>query len=512
METSLAVRARGLTHSYRRQRGLDGISLSFARGRFHAIVGPDGVGKSTLLSLIATARRLQAGDLIVLGEHVGEARGRRRLCHRLAYMPQGLGRNLYPDLTIAEHLDYFADLFGVSESMRGRRGAMLLARTGLAGFESRRARELSGGMKQKLALCCALIHEPELLVLDEPTTGVDPLSRREFWELLRIAHRDRPELTVICATGYVEEAAQFDDIVFLNGGHVVWQGTVPELLQTTQAPNLSAAYGAILAQGAELPMTETAGRGPAVRVDHDIIIEARGLTKRFGGFTAVDHIDVAIRRGEIFAFLGPNGCGKSTTMRMLTGLTAPSEGEITVFGETPRSGSFRLRAGIGYMSQSFSLYGELSVRRNTHLNLTLQHVARGDMPGLIAEVLERFDLDDVADRAAGDLPLGQRQRLALACAVAHKPPLLILDEPTSGVDPSARDMFWRELHRLADEDGATIFVSTHYLSEAERCDRVAFMDQGRILAVAPPAELIAQTGAATLEDAFIAVLEKARGG
>jgi ribosome-dependent ATPase len=504
-----AVIATGLSHFYKRQTGLDHVDVTFARGRFHAVVGPDGVGKSTLLGLISTAKKLQEGNLIVLGEDVRDAGARRRLSRRIAYMPQGLGRSLYPDLTIDEHLDYFAALFGVSGSHRRARGAMLLRRTGLAGFEDRRARNLSGGMKQKLALCCSLIHEPELLVLDEPTTGVDPLSRREFWDLLRRARIDQPHLTVICSTGYVEEASNFDEIAFFNNGCLLQQSSVADVLARTGAASLTEAYSGLLSG------SSVATLSPPTRPEqsgHDeVVIDARGLTKRFGPFAAVDNISLTVNRGEIFAFLGPNGCGKSTTMRMLTGLSTPTSGEVSVFGERPRSGSLKLRSRIGYMSQSFSLYGELTAHRNVILNLTLQHVPLSGRAARADEVLTRFGLADLAHRKASDLPLGQRQRLALACAVAHKPPLLILDEPTSGVDPLARDAFWAELHRLAHEDNVTIFISTHYLSEAERCDRVAFMDAGKILATGSPEELKLRGKSTTLEGAFITLLEESRG-
>ena len=505
-----AIVATGLSHHYKHQTGLDHVDLTFAKGRFHAVVGPDGVGKSTLLGLISTAKKLQVGQLTVLGEDVRNAAARRRLSRRIAYMPQGLGRNLYPDLTIDEHLDYFAALFGVSANYRRARGAMLLRRTGLAGFEDRRARNLSGGMKQKLALCCSLIHEPELLVLDEPTTGVDPLSRREFWELLKVSRQDQPALTVICSTGYVEEASNFDEIVFFNGGRVLQQGSVADILTRTGAASLGEAYSAILSDtGVAVSALQEMSAESSPKAD--VVIDARGLTKRFGPFTAVDGIDLSVKRGEIFAFLGPNGCGKSTTMRMLTGLSTPTSGEISVFGERPRAGSMKLRSRIGYMSQSFSLYGELTARRNIDLNLTLQHIPFSERQARADELLRRFGLTGLADRKAADLPLGQRQRLALACAVSHKPPLLILDEPTSGVDPLARDAFWAELHRLARDDDVTIFISTHYLSEAERCDRVAFMDAGKILAIGTPQELKARNNSANLEDAFITLLEASRG-
>lgn len=511
LNTEMIVAARNIDHRYKKAIGLNDFNLNLSRGRFHAIVGPDGVGKSTFLGLVATAKHMQKGELLVLGQDVRGRKQRADLAHRIAYMPQGLGRNLYPDLTISEHLDYFAVLFGVSYSERVTRGAMLLQRTGLAGFEHRRARHLSGGMKQKLALCCSLIHSPELLILDEPTTGVDPLSRREFFDLLHEARAQNPNLTVVCSTGYVEEASHFDEVVFIHAGRVLLQETVSNVRSHANDGTLSGAYTAILeANGL------TAGQEDRTAANNhppgdEIVIEAQKLTKRFGKFTAVDSIDLSVRRGEIFGFLGPNGCGKSTTMRMLVGLSQQSAGKVNIFGKVPKAGSRSLRAQIGYMSQSFSLYGELSVKRNISLNLRLQHIDAELHQARSKELRDRFGLGDFGDKKASDLPLGLRQRLALACAVAHKPPLLILDEPTSGVDPSARNGFWNELNRLADEDGITIFVSTHYLSEAERCDRVAFMDQGTILTTGTPTEIKSAFATDTLEEAFIACLKEKRG-
>jgi ribosome-dependent ATPase len=302
----LAVIASQVGHRYKKVVGLDNLDVTLVRGRFHAIVGPDGVGKSTLLALIAAAKRLQGGSLAVLGSDVRSAGARRELAHRVAYMPQGLGRNLYPDLTIAEHLDYFAVLFGVGGDQRSARGEMLLRRTGLAGFEDRRARNLSGGMKQKLALCCSLIHEPEMLVLDEPTTGVDPLSRREFWDLLKEARLERPDLTVICSTGYIDEAVHFDEIAFVHGGRLLLQGSVEEIRDRSPDKSLSGAYATILGENGVAPTL--ADRPVSNRPPSDeIVIEAKGLSKRFGTFTAVDSINLSVRHGEIFAFLGPNG-------------------------------------------------------------------------------------------------------------------------------------------------------------------------------------------------------------
>lgn len=507
-----AIEADGLVLRYGRVRALDGAGLAIAHGGMTGLIGPDGVGKSSLLALVAGARRLQAGRLRVLGGDMRSAAWRARACPRIAYMPQGLGRNLYSSLSVEENLQYFARLFGQDAGARRVRIDLLARATGLHPFLGRAAGQLSGGMKQKLGLCCALIHEPDLLILDEPTTGVDPLARVQFWDLVAAIRAARPGLTVLAATAYMDEARRFERLLAMDGGRVLAAGAPDELLARTGAASLEQAYVALLppARRGAGPAPPPPPAAPPAR-DAEAAIEARALTRRFGAFTAVRGVSFRIGRGEIFGFIGSNGCGKTTTMKMLAGLLAPSSGEARLFGRPLAGDDAGARRRVGYMSQGFSLYGELSVRQNLLLHARLFDVPEAEARARCASLAGRFGLEPVLDALPGRLPLGMRQRLSLAVALVHQPELLILDEPTSGVDPVARDGFWEEMLLLARRDGVTIFISTHFMNEAERCDRVALMHAGRVLASGTPAALRAQRGAASLEDAFIAWLREAGG-
>lgn len=502
------ARIAGVSHRYGVTAALDNVGAVLPGGQTIGIIGPDGVGKSTLLALVAGVRRMQTGTVEVLGGDMRSARHRAAICARIAYMPQGLGRNLYPTLSVVENIDFFARLFGQRSAERAWRIGELLAATGLDPFPDRPAGKLSGGMKQKLALCCALVHDPDLLILDEPTTGVDPLSRRQFWELIARIRVRRPEMTVVTATAYMEEAERFDHLIAMDAGRILASGTPAELEARTGLTSLEQVFIALLPE-------ERRRRHDAItvrprRLDGAVTaIAVRNLTKRFGDFVAVDDVSVRVERAEIFGFLGSNGCGKTTTMKMLTGLLEPTSGTAEIFGQPVRSGDLETRKRVGYMSQSFSLYSELTVRQNLDLHARLFHLPPERIAGRIAEMLDRFDLSEVGDAWPDSLPLGVRQRLQLAVAVIHAPEMLILDEPTSGVDPIARDSFWEQLLRLSRDDGVTIFLSTHFINEAERCDRVSLMHAGRILALGTPAELTAARGAATLEDAFVGHLEDA---
>jgi ribosome-dependent ATPase len=498
----------GLSHRYGRVIALHDIGLDLPPASFTALIGPDGAGKSTLLSILSGAKQIQSGRVHVLGGDMADARHRRAICSRVAFMPQGLGRNLYPDLSVRENIDFFARLFGQHAAARQQRIHDLLESTGLAPFASRAAKQLSGGMRQKLGLCCALVHDPDLLVLDEPTTGVDPLSRRQFWELIGRMRGERSGMTVVVATAYMEEAERFDHVVAMNAGAILATGTPAEIKAQTGCTTLEESFVALL------PAAMRAGGGvlrnlPRSTVDGEPAIVARRLTRRFGDFTAVDRVSFAIARGEIFGFLGSNGCGKTTTMKMLAGLLPATAGEATLFGQPVGSTGAKLRRRVGYMSQSFSLYTELTVRQNLALHGRLYHLPPRHAAERIAELIARFGLAEHVDTEAAALPLGIRQRLSLAVAIVHEPDLLILDEPTSGVDPVARDAFWQLLIDLSRNHGVTIFVSTHFMNEAERCDRIALMHAGRVLSSGTPAELKANRGTATLEDAFIAYIEDA---
>jgi ribosome-dependent ATPase len=501
------ARIERLTHRYGARRALDRITIDIPSGCRVALIGPDGVGKSSLLAILAGARRIQSGRVEVLDRDFTDWRSRRAVCARIAYLPQGLGKNLYPDLSVWENIEFFGRLFGHSRYERHRRIAELLDSTGLAPFPDRAVRELSGGMRQKLGLCCALIHDPDFLILDEPTTGVDPLSRRQFWDLVDRMRMRHLAMSVIVATAYMEEAERFDWLIAMNHGRVLATGTPTDLKARTGTTTIEDAFVALV--GGRQRRESTARTIPARRQDNlASVIVARDLTCRFGDFTAVDRVSFSIERGEIFGFLGSNGCGKTTTMKMLTGLLTPTSGEALLFGAPLDAADIRSRERVGYMSQSFSLYTELTVAQNLDLHVRLFHLSREDARARIADLVYRFGLGAYADRPAADLPLGIRQRLSLAVAIVHRPEMLILDEPTSGVDPAARDQFWDLLVDLARNENVTIFVSTHFMNEAARCDRISLMNGGRVLATDTPANLIESRGAATLEEAFISYLEE----
>ncbi|WP_049069960.1 ribosome-associated ATPase/putative transporter RbbA [Klebsiella michiganensis] len=487
---------------------LKDITLSIPARRMVGLIGPDGVGKSSLLSLISGARVIEHGNIMVLGGDMSEVRHRQDVCPKIAWMPQGLGKNLYHTLSVYENVDFFARLFGHDKAERDIRINELLQSTGLAPFRDRPAGKLSGGMKQKLGLCCALIHDPQLLILDEPTTGVDPLSRAQFWDLIDSIRQRQPEMSVLVATAYMEEAERFDWLVAMNAGEVLATGSADELKAHTASQTLEQAFIALLPEAQRLAHKEVI-IPPRNADESEIAIEARGLTMRFGQFVAVDHVNFRIARGEIFGFLGSNGCGKSTTMKMLTGLLPASEGEAWLFSQPVDPRDIETRRRVGYMSQAFSLYSELTVRQNLELHARLFHIPDAEIPGRIAEMSQRFMLEEVEDTLPASLPLGIRQRLSLAVAVIHRPEMLILDEPTSGVDPVARDMFWQLMVDLARQDRVTIFISTHFMNEAERCDRISLMHAGKVLASDTPQALVEQRGSASLEEAFIAWLQEA---
>ena len=510
MDRPPVARLAGVSHHYGAVTALEAVDLALPAGCMVGLIGPDGVGKSSLLALVSGARQFQTGKIEVLGGDIGDRHFRAAVQPRIAYMPQGLGRNLYPTLSVFENVDFFGRLFGQGRREREQRIAELLASTGLTPFRDRPAAKLSGGMKQKLGLCCALIHDPDLLILDEPTTGVDPLSRRQFWDLIDSIRARRPGMSVLVATAYMEEAERFDWLVAMDGGRAIGTGTPAELRAQTGQATLDGAFIRLLPEERrrahhELVIPPRVGDGGVYA------IEADGLSQRFGNFTAVDRVSFRIERGEIFGFLGSNGCGKTTTMKMLTGLLPPTEGAAKLFGKTVDARDLDTRRQVGYMSQSFSLYGELTVRENLDLHARLFHLPDDRRAPRIAELMQRFGLEPHADKAAADLPLGIRQRLSLAVAVVHAPKLLILDEPTSGVDPVARDEFWALLVELSRGQGVTIFISTHFMNEAERCDRISLMHAGKVLASDTPAGLCAARGQPTLEAAFIGYLEEATG-
>ena len=510
LSVSNVAEVNNLKHVYGKTVALDNVTLQIATGKSLGLIGPDGVGKSTLLGLISGARKMQGGAISVFDGSMASAKHRNAVCTRIAYMPQGLGKNLYQELSVRENLDFFGKLYGQSRSERHARIDRLTQATGLADFLNRPAGKLSGGMKQKLGLCCALIHEPDLLILDEPTTGVDPLSRRQFWELIDSIRAERAGMTLLVSTAYMDEAERFDSLVAMDAGRVLASGTPAEIKATTNTDSLEKAFVALL------PIDKQGNRKdlmipPMISTEGEPAIVAEGLTQRFGDFTAVDQVSFKIHAGEIFGFLGSNGCGKTTTMKMLTGLLPPTDGKAWLWGKVVDASDLATRYRVGFMSQGFSLYGELTVQQNLQLHARLFHISAVKTQQRIEELVNRFGLTDYRNKQAASLPLGLRQRLSLAVAVIHEPEMLILDEPTSGVDPVARDQFWEFLIDLSRNQKVTIFISTHFMNEAMRCDRISLMHAGRVLVQDDPRRIAESFGGGAhgLEEAFIQSIEKA---
>lgn len=505
------ARVTSVSHRYGAAVALDQLSIDIPSRIMVGVIGPDGVGKSTLLALIAGVRKIQEGEVVVFDKDVGDTGNLREIRGRIAYMPQGLGRNLYPTLSVFENIDFFGRLFGQGEEERRERITELLTATAMEKFEERPAGKLSGGMKQKLSLCCALINDPDLLILDEPTTGVDPLSRGQFWDLINSIRARRPQMSVLVATAYMDEAERFDWLMAMDEGKIIATGTLKELLATTGEPNLDEAFIALMPEAKRALHQKVVVRPRVASPDETPAIEAEGLTRQFGNFVAVDHVSFRIPRGEIFGFLGSNGCGKSTTMKMLTGFLPATSGWCKLFGQPMGSSDMQARRNVGYMTQAFSLYGELTVGQNLELHAQLYHLPKEKIAPRLEELLKRYDLKAFVNARPDSLPLGIKQRLQLAVAVLHEPAILILDEPTSGVDPIARDAFWRTLIDLSRDEGVTIFITTHFMNEAERCDRISLMHAGKVLAVGTPLDLVKKRGGTSLEDTFIGYLADAAG-
>lgn len=551
-------------------RALDGVSIEVRAGELMALVGPDGAGKTTLMRLMAGLLVADAGSLRVLG--FDPAVDPQSIQDRIGYMPQKFG--LYEDLSVQENLDLYADLHGVTAAERSRRYPQLMQMTDLGRFTGRLAGRLSGGMKQKLGLACTLVRSPELLLLDEPTVGVDPLSRRELWVIVEhLVHEEG--LTVLASTSYLDEAEKAARVLVLHRGKALAQ-TEPAAVTRAAAgrsmvldPGSGANARSLQARLLDDPevidavpdgglVRVVSSREPAAERDRiaglaprrieprfedgfmvllrgtaaheagvDIrlqrppaaagagaVVEVRDLVKRFGDFMAVNHVSFEVRRGEIFGLLGPNGAGKTTTFRMLCGLLPPSGGLLKVAGVDVGSAGAAARARLGYVAQKFSLYGALTVTENLEFFASAYGLRGRRRRERIDWAVRQFDLGGHARTASGDLPGGFRQRLAMGAALLHEPDILFLDEPTSGADPLARRAFWRRITALA-EQGVTVIVTTHFMQEAEYCDRIAIMDAGRVLAQGSPAQIrgLARTSGVrqpSMEDAFIAVVENSR--
>ncbi len=477
-EEPVAIEVRGLTRRFGDIVAVDDLTLDVARGTLFGLVGPDGAGKTTALRLLAGVMRPTAGDAWLDG--VSVAHEPERVKHHIAYMSQRFG--LYADLTVRENIDFYADLYLVPHEARAARLERLYRFSALGPFENRLAGQLSGGMKQKLALSCALIHHPRILLLDEPTLGVDPISRRELWGILR-EMVNVEGVTVLVTTSLREEAERCDNVALLDGGR--------------------------LHPGKAMATVPPLARRPEARVAPPAV-DVEGLTRRFGAFTAVDHLSFAVASGEIFGFLGPNGAGKTTTIRMLAGLLQPTSGAGHVAGHDVVTDAEWIKRRIGYMSQLFSLYNDLTVEENIRFFAGLYEVTGARYRERRDWVLEMAGLTAHRNRLTAELPVGFKQRLALGTAVMHEPPILFLDEPTSGVDPVARRAFWELIYGFADR-GTTVFVTTHHMEEAEYCHRLALMNRGRLIALDTPTALKAAEGAATLEDVFVALVERTGG-
>jgi ABC-2 type transport system ATP-binding protein len=553
---------------------LDAITARVRKGGVTGIVGPDGAGKTTLMRLIVGLLIPDRGRINVLGiEATADPLAVQRC---VGYMPQRFG--LYEDLTVQENLDLYADLQGVSSAERPARYTELLRMTALGPFTGRLARRLSGGMKQKLGLACTLIGAPQLLLLDEPTVGVDPVSRRELWAIVFELVRSR-HTTVLLSTAYLDEAERCDEVILLHGGKLIGRGrparftqrmtghsyrvTAPALNKRALRERLESAPGVLDAiiqgEGVRIVTRHATSRGPGellpdvpnveihpvkprfedcfvsllktlvpaasrpaiatqparLTLEHEHPIAVSHLSRQFSDFYAVRDITFEVKRGEIFGLLGANGAGKSTTFRMLCGLLPPSAGTLHVAGVDLRRAAARARARIGYMAQKFSLYGELSVLQNMRFFSSAYGLSGSRQRERIQWALKEFELDSFSNVSSRDLPLGYKQRLALAVALMHEPEILFLDEPTSGVDPLARREFWRRINNLA-ESGVTVMVTTHFMEEAEYCDRLVIMAQGRILAEGTSDEMKARLRSPenpdpTIEDAFVALIQASQG-
>ncbi len=573
-----ALRVDRVRKSFRRETGesvlaLDDISFSVEPGGLAAVIGPDGAGKTTLMRLLAGLMKADRGTVSVLG--IDAAKDPQSIQSRISYMPQQFG--LYEDLTVRENLDLYADMHGVSAESRRTQYARLMSMTGLDSFQTRLAGQLSGGMKQKLGLACALVRSPDLLLLDEPTVGVDPLSRRELWEIIRQLIKDR--LTVLLSSSDPDEAENCDSVLVLSEGkklidappaevcglalHRVFvtsppDGTkardlqarllalpnvidaVPECGQVRLIAEASSAaseierYAGVAAEAASprfedgfmVLLHQAAGgkaadkQAPALQepaiggVPGDTVVEVHDLVRRFGKFVAVDRVSFVVKRGEIFGLLGPNGAGKTTTFRMLCGLLPVSAGSLRVAGVDVLQNRASARQHLGYVAQKFSLYGQLTVGENLDFFARAYGLAGDKSRERIAWALSQFELAPFVRLPSAQLPGGFKQRLAMAAALLHRPQILFLDEPTSGADPFARREFWQRIIALA-RNGVTVIVTTHFMAEAEYCDRALILDDGKVLAQGTPAELralapVVAGRVATMEDAFIAIVEKAR--
>jgi ABC-2 type transport system ATP-binding protein len=551
-QESPIVRVSGFIKRYKKHVAVQGVDLEIQRGEMYGLIGPDSAGKSSLMKAIAGVLSYEGGTVEVFGTPVDSERSAEQMKSKIGFLPQGLGLNLYPALSVEENIDFFARLRLVPEKDLAERKVRLLAMTRLDRFRDRPMKNLSGGMKQKLGLICTLIHEPALTILDEPTTGVDPVSRRDFWAILAELQQERG-MTVLVSTAYMDEASRFHRLSFLSEGRVLASGTpasvqglVPGTMVTCQAtpqleavirlkkdfsqvetrgllvhvlteeqdhsaavrrveeslgdiqaeqvrvddPELEDVFVALLLRQRRVKDTVSPpAPSPGLHRNDGLAIEARGLIREFGTFRAVDQVSFQVKQGEIFGLLGANGAGKTTVIKILNGIMPPSGGAGWVAGVDMKTAGGAIKERIGYMSQAFSLYLDLTVEENIRLFAGIYGLDKRKTKERLEWIIHMAGLAGYEFNLTSRLPMGVRQRLALGCALVHQPGVLFLDEPTSGVDPIGRRHFWDILSRLAREEGVAILITTHYMSEAEHCDHLALMYAGRIVAEGSPAEM-----------------------
>lgn len=554
MDETPVVRIRGLVKNYKDVHAIRGIDLDIPKGSLFGLIGSDGAGKSSTMKTVAGVMSYEAGSVDVFGERLDSEAAAERIKLRLGFMPQGLGQNLYPDLSIDENINFFARLRLVKSEDLVQRKEKLLRMTRLDKFRDRAMKNLSGGMKQKLGLVCTLIHEPDLVILDEPTTGVDPVSRRDFWAILAELLAEKG-ITALVSTAYMDEASRFHRAALMHHGRILASGEIEDLLRlapgtvasvavqpqlealtrlrerfeqvvalgnylrvfvpeqsadaeqvvrgvlkgldvsevNTDTPELEDVYVSLLelsGEGQAIRELPSPPEGTVLHLDPNApVIEAIDLVRDFGAFRAVDHVSFEVRPGEIFGLLGANGAGKTTVIKMLTGILRPSDGAGSVAGADMRHSGATIKKRIGYMSQAFSLYQDLSVAENIRLYAGIYAVPQREIEPRLRWIVDLAGLEGMENALTGSLPMGLRQRLALGCALVHRPPILFLDEPTSGVDPMGRREFWDVLFRLSRQEGVGLLVTTHYMVEAEYCDRIALMHAGKVVAYDSPAGL-----------------------
>lgn len=493
------VVVKNLTKKFGTTTALDDLSLTIPMGKMTGIIGADASGKTTLLRIIIGLLKADTGTVVTLG--LDPASQKRTLTAKIGYMPQKFG--LYEDLTVRENLEFYADLKAVDKEF-----STLLDFTGLQPFQDRLAGKLSGGMKQKLGLACALLGDPEFLVLDEPSVGVDPISRRDLMRLVRTTIT--PATTVVWSTAYLDEANSFDNTIVMDKGKVIYHGS-PEKLASTPAEFEREVIR--LMGGYEEKASQIAAHYIYKETDIEYPVEALELLKMYGSFAAVKNNTFHIKKGEIFGLLGPNGAGKSTSFKMMCGLARPTGGTARIMGVDIKKNPTLARSYLGYMAQKFSLYGNMSVCENLEFFAGIYGLPLRDIKTRVDDIAAHFGLTPYFTQLSENLPLGIKQRLSLACALIHNPPILFLDEATSGVDVVTRKEFWCHLKALAQK-GVTILITTHFMDEAEYCDNISLFYKGKTIAVGTPAALKAQADAVTMEDAFITLIKRkdAEGG